>query len=264
MDSIFEIEDRRTEILRQLIKLGSGTPRQLYFETGIPKNKVYGYLKDLRELNLVAVFPGASKKVEAMYAIKKEEILNHLSLWKKALKNKISDCETLEKRVESEIPAPPFMPDIQTGRAGDAESKTIEILRRAKRSICISTYTFSWFERISEILSEKLNAGLNAKVLMLDPSSKEFFSFGHKRFVQKTSTTLAKMGAEVYYCKSRLPFRGTIVDKSVLLMMAFPYLGEKDRDMSTGFLLCNKQVLVHSIANYFESACQHGLKYSSA
>lgn len=262
MESIFESSGPRKEILLQMIKTGSCTARELSSVTRIPKNKVYSFLKDLVQLSLVNVFHGPSKKAEATYAIRKEEMLSQLAIWKKTLSRELADCKSLEKQVESEIYAQLLEPDISTGKEADAESKTIEILRRAKRSICISTYTFSWFDRVLKILLERLKAGVSVKILLLDPSSKEFFSYEHKNSTKRISNICLQMGAEVYHCKSRLPFRGTIVDESVMLMMAFPFLNEQDKNMSTGFVLCSNQALVSSIANYFGFVCEHGVKYS--
>lgn len=99
MESIFETRDPKKKILLRLIKHEGSTARQLAQETGIPRNKVYGYLKDLISQNLVYAAPTTKGKyrTETLYLIRKPEVLNLLSQWRKSLEQRISECNFFKK-----------------------------------------------------------------------------------------------------------------------------------------------------------------------
>jgi sugar-specific transcriptional regulator TrmB len=86
--------------LASLVKLKSGSPKEISFDSGVPQNKLYGILKDFERKGILALVPGESKRYRVINfetfvenRIKEKE--NELKSLKKSSKNldKIKDNE---------------------------------------------------------------------------------------------------------------------------------------------------------------------------
>jgi len=244
----------KNRVLLQLIRCGSTTPREISRETGIAKNKVYGILKDLIAEDLVYAAYKLGRRAETMYAIRENQIYDRISKWKRELQDQIAECEALFgeiKEAKRKIPFG-FQPEIISGPSKDSEQVTIKMMMAARKSILISTYAFTYFERVKAILLDKARKAIDIKVLMISPSSRKLFSLEHRVLIRNIADTLRQIGIRVHHNEERIPFRGTIVDERVMLMMTFPFLNENDTDVTEGYLLCSNQAIVQSMVGYFK------------
>jgi len=255
----------KNRVLLQLIRCGATTPREISRETGIAKNKVYGILKDLMAENLVYAAYKLGRRAETIYAIRENQISDRISKWKGELQDQIAQCEALFceiKEAKKKVPFG-FQPEIMSGPRKDSEQITIEMIMGARKSILISTYVFTYLERVKAVLLDKARKAIDIRVLMISPSSRKLLSIEHRLLVQNIADILRRIGIRVYHSEERIPFRGTIVDERVMLMMTFPFLNARGADEAQGYLLCSNQAIVQSMVGYFELVCvKDGVQYS--
>jgi len=86
--------------LASLVKLKSGSPKEISFDSGVPQNKLYGILKDFERKGILASLPGESKRYriinfETFVENRIKEKENELKKLKESSKNldKIKDSE---------------------------------------------------------------------------------------------------------------------------------------------------------------------------
>jgi len=253
MRTAFE-SNPKERILSHMIRLGVSTPREISSKTGIAKNKVYGFLKDLMAEDLVYVAHRLGRRTETMYSIRENQVSKLLSERQKELQNRITECKALLSEVKESRKRIPFeiQPEILSGPIKDAEQITIEMMMNARKSIMISTYVFSYFGRVKEVLLDAAKRAIDVQVLMTSPLSQKLFGYEHRLLIEDISKILRRAGIKVHYCRERIPFRGTIVDERALIMMTFPFLNKSYGQTTEGYVLCCNQAIVQSLAGYLE------------
>jgi sugar-specific transcriptional regulator TrmB len=97
------------------------------------------------------------------------------------------------------------------GSLSEMETKTVQIISKAEREVLIFTGRFEWFDKTAEVLSERIEKGVEVRVLMrvVDDS------------VLKLARTLQDRGIEVRDVVEETipPIRGTLVDERELVFL---------------------------------------------
>jgi sugar-specific transcriptional regulator TrmB len=90
------------------------------------------------------------------------------------------------------------------------ENQTIEMIASARNYFYIFAERFDWYDNIRKEMTEALNRGVKAKILMLVKDN----------FTTKRARELQKLGVEVRHCAEEwYPVRGTLVDDQSLVFV---------------------------------------------
>jgi sugar-specific transcriptional regulator TrmB len=241
-------------ILWDLITHGPSTAGQISARIGLHKNKVYDFLADLQTEEFVEKHPKIHK--DTIYAIDKRKVLHVLENRKRDLQEELIElAQAVDKvKLSDQKMVAQLSGEIWTGKAEDALSQTLTLFSEAKKTIRVSTYVFSWFREAKDVLLSKLKDGLDVQILMTAPSSPSLLSQSHRATIQELAEFLIHNKAKVYYTQGRLPFRGSIVDDRICVIMMFPY-SMADKETSTGYFICNNKAVVRLLSNYWDVYC---------
>jgi sugar-specific transcriptional regulator TrmB len=243
--------DRKTDILSALVRDGPSTALQVVEKTGIPLNKVYHLLKELRKEELVMCEPYLYKGT--VYGIIKPHLLQWLKRENETRKRTSEFLRDMEKKAStlSSRLVYQLSPELSIGPAEDAISRTSEIIMEAKRSIKISTFVFSWYENVKEILINKVKRNVKVQVLMSIPS--EIYPSSYEESaIEARRKELQEIGAEVFASKTFSPFRGFVVDERILLVMMFSFRRPTKAKVADRYFICSNKAVVNTYLDYFK------------
>lgn len=257
MVKLSHVKGQERIVFCDLIQNGPSTANQIVKRTRLKKNRVYEFLSDLRKEKVVLSLPMIHG--ETLYTFSRDEVLKCLRGENSKLNGLIAELNRIEEKVvnSQEKAIIQLSEEMWTGLPEQAELQTARFVQEAKQSILISTYMFKWFNKIEDaLLSRAKRKEVVVRVLMTDPSSPRMFSSEHRRNVQSRTLCLREAGVEVNFTTERVPFRGSIFDGKVALIMMFPYSNEKEANACTGFCVCANSAIVHTLMDFFNTSIQ--------
>jgi len=250
LDKLFSISRRKEAVLLSMVG-GPLTASEISRATKLESNKVYSALTDLIADRLVVALP--QPHGPKMYCLNNDEIGALLDRTKGKLEVNLKTLTTIREKMDRapRQPLPRQADEIWTGPPNDSIEQTRKLLEGSRKSVLISTYMFSWYKDIEDILVTKLRKKIRATTLMINPKSKNVFSPSHSKIIQDKITLLKGLGIDVCLLENRPPFRGIIVDESICLIMMYPFAGETNSETSTGYCICKNSAIVKILASYF-------------
>jgi sugar-specific transcriptional regulator TrmB len=257
LGKLFSIGTRKEAVLLSIVG-GPLTASEISSATKLESNKVYGALTDLIADRLVVALP--QPHGPKMYCLNTDGIGALMDRTKGELEVNMKTLSAIREKIDR-TPRQPFprpTNEIWIGPPNDSLEQTRKLLEDSRKSILLSTYMFSWYKDIEDILVAKLRKKIHATVLMINPKSKGIFSSSHSKLIQEKITILKDLGIDVYLLENRPSFRGTIVDESICLIMTYPFLGETNSETKTGYYICKNSAIVQIIVSYFAACVREG------
>lgn len=161
------------QVMEYLYAEGSGKADEIQSSTSIPLSRVYETLDSLVSKGFARVTEGRPKIFHAEDPSKTSEAL--LLKEKNEFEEKITKISLASKRFVDEV-MPYYLEhnslispkDLMTqfSNLEEAETQTKEMIQRATKSIEIFSNVFNWFPKISNVLMEALERGVNVRILV--------------------------------------------------------------------------------------------------
>ncbi|MFW9851876.1 MAG: TrmB family transcriptional regulator [Candidatus Thorarchaeota archaeon] len=213
--------------LKSLIALSTSTAEEIHKQTDIPTPRIYDTIESLEKKGFVRIIPGRPKRFEALNletAMKK-----FLGFKELEYQEELQKIKTASREIVSLLNDPDYHSQLVIkpdelleaySSLGEMESKTIEIIEKAEKEICIFTNVFYWFNQVKNAIKKAIDRDVLVRVLMSieDEASKQ------------NAKNLVSMGAEVkLITNGNVVARGTLVDgeQVVFVIWVSPVRQEK-------------------------------------
>jgi len=242
----------KEKILITLLKTGQCTANDVSRQIGMSKNKVYTVLNDLVDDGLVVVMPKVHR--QKMYLLNKTELSSLAAKQKDNLKALLNTLNEISERISlyPDYPMPRPIDEMWVCPRHDSIKQTRELFKEAKKSILISTHVFDWFQDVRDLIVSKThNDKIHVTVLMTNPRSITSIDQKLQARITERIADLEKLNVDLTLTNVRLPFRGSIVDEHISLIMLFSYPGTEDYSTFTGYCLCRNSAIVRIFVDYF-------------
>ncbi len=206
------------KIMHTLYQIGSLKADQIAEYASIPLSRVYDGVEGLIRKGFVAV---SNSRPRVYSAVPPSEASNaFVEKTKEKFAIELKNIKTLTRQFV-EIVQPLFLKNYtqiepenlitQLNSLEDAERRTIEIIEKAKKEVCIFTHIFNWYEKVKDSLFKVQDRGVRIRILLQSEEDE------HTTTIRKE---LEERGAE---CKIHLDdsikTRGTIVDGKTLVFV---------------------------------------------
>ena len=213
--------------LKTLIVLSASTAEEIHKQTDIPTPRIYDTIDSLEKKGLVRIIPGRPKRFELINL--EEGLQKFIDFKENEYQEELKKMDSISKQILSLLSDPDYQshliikPDELLEAYSSLEGmqlKTIEIIKKAKKEICIFTNVFYWFEKAKDSIIDALNNGVNVRVLMKieDDRSRNY------------AKSLVSLGANVRKIEDNIVLaRGTLVDQEqvVFVIWVSPVKQEK-------------------------------------
>lgn len=252
MNHILEIGHTEESILLALIENGPSTASDIAQKTGIKKNKIYSFLKKLTDERLIDPLPKVHG--QEVYRPIKEEIERLTKKSREHVRAVLEDLSKIERRLDNypQTPAPRLSQEIWIGPPQNAIEQTRRICLQAESSILISTYVFDWLESIENVLFAKsIDQRVPVTVTMMNPASNDRLSPDDRKRIDERIAFLKRRSVNIELTDILPPFRGSIVDRRVCLLMMFPYPKRENYGHPVGYALCRNSAIVELLTTYY-------------
>jgi sugar-specific transcriptional regulator TrmB len=203
--------------LKTLIVLSASTAEEIHKQTDIPTPRIYDTIESLQKKGLVRTISGRPKRFEALDLAM--GLNNFLKFREQEYQEELTKIDILSKEIITILSDPDYQSSLVIkpdelleaySSLVEMQAKTIEIIEKAEKEICIFTNVFYWFDQVKEVLHEAANREVSIRVLMSTEDeiskqySQELLSMGAKVKVIKDGTVLA---------------RGTLVDSEQVVFV---------------------------------------------
>ncbi|MHA1225084.1 MAG: TrmB family transcriptional regulator [Candidatus Heimdallarchaeaceae archaeon] len=198
--------------LKTLLALSTATAEEIHKQTDIPTPRIYDTVDALEKKGLVKIVAGRPKKFEPVNL--------ELGLQKFLEFKEKEFTSKLQKDYQSQLIIKPDELLESFSSLSEMQLKTIDLINKAKKEICIFTNVFYWFIQVQEHLLNALKRGVKVRVLMTIEDEKS------RRFAEN----LSLMGAEVRSITGNTVLaRGTLIDQEqvVFVIWVSPIQHEK-------------------------------------
>ena len=213
--------------IKTLIALSASTAEEIHKQTDIPTPRIYDTIDSLEKKGLVRIISGRPKRFEAINL--EDGLRKFLDFKENEYQEELKKMDLISQQILSLLSDPEYQSQLVIkpdelleaySSLGDMQAKTIEIIKKAKKEICIFTNVFYWFDKVKDAIISSINNGVKVRVLMKieDEKSKNY------------AKDLVNLGAQVRKFEEDIVLaRGTLVDQEqvVFVIWVSPIKQEK-------------------------------------
>ena len=203
--------------LKTLIALSASTAEEIHKQTDIPTPRIYDTIESLQKKGLVRTITGRPKKFEALNLEK--GLQNFIKFKELEFQDELNKISSISDHVLSLLSDPVYQSQLVVkpdelieaySTLAEMQVKTIDLVNKAKKEVCIFTNVFYWFEHVEKALKNALERNVKIRVLMRMEDDLSI-SYANK---------LVSMGAKVKrIVEESVLARGTLIDNEQVIFV---------------------------------------------
>ncbi|MHA1396230.1 MAG: TrmB family transcriptional regulator [Candidatus Heimdallarchaeaceae archaeon] len=245
--------------LKTLLARSTATAEEIHKQTDIPTPRIYDTVDALEKKGLVKIVAGRPKKFEPVNL--ELGLQKFLEFKEKEFTSKLQKMNNLSQEILSLLSNPDYQSQLiikpdelleSFSSLSEMQLKTIDLINKAKKEICIFTNVFYWFIQVQEHLLNALKRGVKVRVLMTIEDEKS------RRFAEN----LSLMGAEVRSITGNTVLaRGTLIDQEQVVFVIWVSPIQHEKYVYRPHISSNPGI-IEIFSNNFEFLWERGETFS--